>query len=169
MEMQASPCGRDLLLNIMKPRLELWDLHKVPQPACIQTFTGYQQEHHILIPGFSGINQSFIICGSEANGDDAGIYIWKRETGKLLAKIKGSCSNSSYLGHRNMINQVDGSLSNPHLFISCSDDHNVKVWGVKDLVSVSINKSSLKANSKLSGVKMLNVKDEDKGKSASRY
>ena len=32
MGMMTSPCGRYILLNIRKPRLELWDLTKVPHP-----------------------------------------------------------------------------------------------------------------------------------------
>lgn len=35
-----------------------------------------------------------------------------------------------------MINQVDGSPSNPYLFISCSDDETVKIWGVKDKIKI---------------------------------
>ena len=80
-----------------------------------------------------------MVCGSEATGDDAYINIWKRNTGELLAKIPGSGFNSSLQGHSNMVNQVDGSKSNPYLFISCSDDETVKIWGVKDLIKVSIN------------------------------
>ena len=34
-EMWTSNCGRYLLLNIKRPRLELWDLEKVPAPLCV--------------------------------------------------------------------------------------------------------------------------------------
>ena len=44
------------------------------------------------------------------------INIWKRQTGELLTKIPGSGFNSSIMGHSNVINQVDGSPTNPYLF-----------------------------------------------------
>jgi len=50
--MLLSPCKRYLLLNIKKPgsinnsntdqpRLELWDLTRVPAPICVQRYYGY--------------------------------------------------------------------------------------------------------------------------------
>ncbi len=35
MGMVLSTCGRYLLLNVEKPRLELWDLTKIPTPKCV--------------------------------------------------------------------------------------------------------------------------------------
>mmetsp|Transcript_18710 Transcript_18710/g.28680 ORF Transcript_18710/g.28680 Transcript_18710/m.28680 type:complete len:251 (+) Transcript_18710:1123-1875(+) len=96
MEMWISPCGRYLLLNIKKPRLELWDLTTVPYPQCIQRYYGYKQGDHIMIPGFVGVNNSFIACGSEKTGEDACIQVWKRQTGELLARIPGTGFNSNY-------------------------------------------------------------------------
>ena len=42
------------------------------------------------------------------------------------------------MGHSNVINQVDGSPTNPYLFISCSDDETIKLWGVKDKVRIDV-------------------------------
>ena len=40
-----------------------------------------------------------MICGSEATGEDAAIYIWKRDSGELLTRIPGS----GLVGHTNII------------------------------------------------------------------
>lgn len=90
MEMLTSACGRYLLLCVQKPWLELYDLTKTPQPKCVRRFIGYAQTDQILLPGFAGINESFVVCGSEGTGVDAAIYIWKRDTGELLTKLPGS-------------------------------------------------------------------------------
>ena len=84
------------------------------------------------------MNETFVICGSEATGEDASIFVWKRDTGDLLYKIPGSGFNSSYKGHSNIINQVDGSPNNPYLFVSCSDDETVKLWGVEDKIKFNV-------------------------------
>ena len=90
-----------------------------------------------------------IVCGSEGTGEEAAIYIWRRESGELLNRIPGA----GPFGHSNIVNQVDGSSQEPYLFISCSDDETVKLWGVKDRLKldISINRKD---------VKKINVKDE---------
>lgn len=39
----------------------------------------------ILKCSFGGVNEAFIVCGSE----DANIYLWSKEKGDLIAKIDG--------------------------------------------------------------------------------
>ena len=65
MEMVLSPCGNQLLINLKKPRLELWDLRSVPVPQCITRFVspGAEMSQYILTPCFAGINQAFILWG----------------------------------------------------------------------------------------------------------
>ena len=139
MEMLVTADNRYLLLSFKgKPRLELWDLFRTPSPMCVQRYSGYEQSKCILIPGFAGVNQTFVVCGSESTGEDASIFIWKRDTGELLFKIPGSGFNSSFKGHSNIINQVDGCPTNPYFFVSCSDDETVKIWGVKDKIKFEI-------------------------------
>ena len=174
MEMLLSPCKKYILLNIKKPntvtnnqadyqpRLELWDLERVPLPQRVQSYYGYEQSRFILTPGYAGVNQTFIICGSESTGEDAAINIWKRQTGELLTKIPGSGFNSSIMGHSNVINQVDGSPTNPYLFISCSDDETIKIWGVKDKIRVEVpyntQKESKKDKNKVVRINVTNEK-----------
>lgn len=83
-------------------------------------------------PGFAGINQSFVMIGSEATGEEAAIFIWKRDTGELLCRIAGS----GRVGHTNIIGQVDGNQAEPYMFVSCSDDETVKIWGVNDKIRI---------------------------------
>ena len=33
---------------------------------------------------------------------------------------------------------MDGSPTNPYLFISCSDDETIKLWGVKDKIRIEV-------------------------------
>lgn len=156
MEMMTSACGRFLLLNIRKPWLELWDLTKVPHPKCVQRFYGYQQDSYILNPSFAGINQSFVMIGSEATGEEAAIFIWKRDTGEQLCRIAGS----GLFGHTNIIGQVDGNQAEPYMFVSCSDDETVKIWGVKDKIKLEIAQQSLTGGSR-DGVIKVDVKAEE--------
>lgn len=102
-----------------------------------------------------------MICGSEATGEEACIFIWKRDTGELLFKIGGSGFNSSFKGHSNIINQVDGSPTNPYLFVSCSDDETVKLWGVKERVKFDIIGESNSLSSHQDQIfKKIDVKNE---------
>ena len=54
---------------------------------------------------------------------------------------------------------MDGSRGEPYLFISCSDDETIKLWGVKDRIKIDVVFSSVSGGSK-DGVKKINVKNE---------
>ena len=47
------------------------------------------------------------------------------------------------------------------MFISCSDDETVKIWGVKDKIKIDVVHQSL-ANNHKDGVKRVDVKNEEK-------
>ena len=65
------------------------------------------------------------------------------------------------MGHSNVINQVDGSPTNPYLFISCSDDETIKLWGVKDKVRIDVpNFSEKEGKREKDRVTMINVTNE---------
>jgi hypothetical protein len=141
MEMTTSPCNNFLLIVTQKARLELWDLRTTPYPQCIQRFNcpNSKPNQYILTPAFAGINSSFILWGREATGEEACINIFKRATGELLYKIPGSgVEGHIHQGHSNIINQIDSCESLPYLFISCSDDETVKVWGVGSKVKIEV-------------------------------
>jgi WD40 repeat protein len=141
MEMVVSPCNNFLLLVTQKSRLELWDLRVSPFPQCIQRYSNPNTKlnQFILTPAFAGINSSFILWGREATGEEACINIFKRGTGELLFKIPGSgVEGHIHQGHSNIINQIDSCDSLPYLFVSCSDDETVKIWGVGTKIKIEV-------------------------------
>lgn len=48
-------------------------------------FRGHKQETFILKCSFGGVNDSFVVMGSE----DQYIYIWSKEKGELVTKLEG--------------------------------------------------------------------------------
>ena len=59
-----------------------------------------------------------------------------------------------------MINQVNSVPELPYMFISCSDDETIKVWGVQSKVRVEIM-APINIRKK-DGVKKFDIKNEDK-------
>ena len=71
--------GRYLLANISseEPRIEMYDLDR---KHIIRKFTGFKQHIFLLKCDFGGVNESFVICGS----DDGLVYIWSKEKGDII-------------------------------------------------------------------------------------
>ena len=84
---QASRLGDYLLVNVSmsKPRVELISFKEAAWGTSLQKYRGHEQSTYILRAQFGGYQENFVICGSEDNS----IYIWQRDSGKLLTKIKG--------------------------------------------------------------------------------
>jgi len=80
----------------------------------------------------------------------------------LLVKIPGNGSNNNYQGHSNIINYVDACPTNPHIFISCSDDETVKIWGVKELIDIDTS-SLLPQKSRRNSVQQVFVDAKKEG------
>jgi WD40 repeat protein len=76
--------GRYLLANesLKMPRIVLYDLNR---KEVVHRFRGHKQEMFILRCSFGGVNESFVLCGSE----DSNIYLWNKEKGDIIAKIEG--------------------------------------------------------------------------------
>ena len=76
--------GRYLLSNISlkQPKLELFDLNR---KEVIHRYRGHKQEMFIIRCAFGGVNDAFVLCGSE----DSVIYIWNKDKGDLIGKIEG--------------------------------------------------------------------------------
>jgi WD40 repeat protein len=100
--------GRYLLANVSlkSPKLELYDLNR---REVIHRYRGHKQEMYIIRCAFGGVNESFVLCGSE----DASIYIWNKEKGDLIARLDG---------HTQVINAVHWNPQDPFIFASASDD-----------------------------------------------
>jgi len=115
-----SHCGRYLLVNISTEEVHLWDLN---EKAILQYFRGQKQGHYVIRSTFGGSAQAFVLSGSE----DSQVYLWHRQTGKLLATLPG---------HAGTINSVSWHPHDPHTFASASDDNTIRLWGVNPLPNV---------------------------------
>ena len=51
----------------------------------VKTFRGQNQERFVIRSALGGIDQSFVISGSE----DSQVYIWHRQTARLLGRLEG--------------------------------------------------------------------------------
>eukprot|EP00347_Sterkiella_histriomuscorum_P006141 403353910 len=153
--------GRYLLANISseEPRIEMYDLDR---KHIIRKFTGFKQQIFLLKCDFGGVNESFVICGS----DDGLIYIWSKEKGDIIQKLgqnqlqqnegdsfknittaksaatqrkKRSILDNNHkhtvdLGaHTQVCNSANWCPSDPFIVASASDDQTVRIWGLEDM------------------------------------
>lgn len=88
-------------------------------PSLVRRYTGFHAHRYIVRSCFGGPSNSLLISGSE----DGLLYVWQRESGELLAKLRG---------HTATINSVAAArVHGRHLIASASDDHTVQVWSIK--------------------------------------
>jgi WD40 repeat protein len=99
-----------------RPEIHEWDLE---HNLLVQRYVGHQQGRFVIRSCFGGVHECFVLSGSE----DAYIYIWKRRTGQLFARLSG---------HTGTVNAVSWSPTEPALFASASDDGTVRLWSTPD-------------------------------------
>jgi len=129
--------GRYLLVNLQCQEIHQWDLgpqgekswmsDAANSPAMSQTQQVMRYQFHgqpekqgrfVIRSCFGGSDESFVVSGSE----DSQVYIWHGRTGDLLEVLPG---------HSGTVNAVTWNPTNPHMLASASDDHTIRIWGVK--------------------------------------
>jgi len=113
--LELSDDSRFLLVNISASTLteiHMWDL---AAQRVVQSFRAHNQKRFVIRSCFGGVNQAFVLSGSE----DKNVYVWRRENGHLLEVLQG---------HSATVNSVSWSPTNPHMFASASDDHTIRIW-----------------------------------------
>ena len=119
-----------------QPRLELYDLGAPNDPGhhraeLVKRFKGgHTQSSFVLRCTFGGANENFVLCGSE----DAVITLWNREKGEIIAKLPQA--------HSSVVNSVAWNPSDPYVFISCSDDHTLKIWGTEAMSPCEVHQDT---------------------------
>ncbi|KAJ3178272.1 hypothetical protein HDU85_005269 [Gaertneriomyces sp. JEL0708] len=107
----ADDC-RHALVNLSTQEVHLWDLQ---EKSLVRKYTGQKQGRFVIRSCFGGLNQAFILSGSE----DCCVYVWHRERGALIETLPG---------HSDCVNCVAWNPKR-NMFASASDDHTIRLWG----------------------------------------
>jgi len=101
-----------VLLNLRDVQeIHLWDLEK---KQIVHRYMGQKQGRFVIRSCFGGLNQTFIVSGSE----DCKIYIWNRDK---------ECLIDTLVGHTASVNSVAWHPTR-NLLVSASDDYTIKCW-----------------------------------------
>lgn len=101
------------LVNNAPHEIHLWDLK---QSKLARKYTGQRQGRHVIRSCFGGIEDNFVVSGSE----DRNVYVWDRETGVVIDVLSGHGEGS--------VNSVSWNPKNERMFASCSDDNTIRIW-----------------------------------------
>jgi WD40 repeat protein len=115
----------------------LWDLHT---GRVARKYKGQSQNRHVIRSCFGGIDENFVVSGSEGKLFfprmltigcdieilDANVYVWHRESGALLEVLPGHGEGS--------VNSVAWNPTKECMFASCSDDNTIRIWDAPPLI-----------------------------------
>jgi WD40 repeat protein len=108
--------SKHVLLNRRPNESQIWD---VERQSLVMRLNGHKVQKHVIRSCFGGVERAFVITGSE----DSLIYVYHRQTGKLLEKLKGHGQGS--------VNSVAWHPTHHSMFASCSDDGTIRIWKPK--------------------------------------
>ncbi|XP_048548300.1 WD repeat-containing protein 26 homolog [Triticum urartu] len=108
--------GDFLLVNLISEKIHLWNIRN--DPSRVKQYIGHKRSRFVIRSCFGGSDQAFIASGSE----DSKVYIWHRATEDVIETLSG---------HSGAVNCVSWNPTNPHMLASASDDHTIRIWGVK--------------------------------------
>ncbi|KAM0919325.1 hypothetical protein ACQ4PT_008249 [Festuca glaucescens] len=108
--------GDFLLVNLITEKIHLWNIRN--DPIRVKQYTGHKRSRFVIRSCFGGSEQTFIASGSE----DSKVYIWHRASGDVIETLSG---------HSGAVNCVSWNPTNPHMLASASDDHTIRIWGLK--------------------------------------
>ena len=133
--------SRYAVINKRPNEVQLWDLDK---QVMVQRYTGHKVTRHVIRCGFGGVDDSFVVSGSEgesvvlrlwveAEGEieadtcftttrfsDSLVYVWHRPSGRLIETLRGHESGS--------VNAVSWHPLDQSMVASCGDDCTVRIW-----------------------------------------
>lgn len=102
-----------VLVNVRPSELQMWDINR---QCLVRRFNGHQLSRNVIFCGFGGIDENFVVSGSE----DAKIYIWHRATGRLIETLSGHAKGP--------VNGVAWHPRDALTIASCGDDRTVRIW-----------------------------------------
>ncbi|KAJ1933198.1 WD repeat-containing protein 26, partial [Linderina macrospora] len=111
MSLSLTADSRFCLVGLFNGELHLWDMRT---RVCVREFSGHAQGPYVIRSGFAGIDDRFVVVGSE----DSQVFVWNRNTGNLLARLKG---------HTSTVNGFTWSTGLAAL-ATISDDKTICVW-----------------------------------------
>jgi len=109
------------LINHAPNEIHLWGISSKED---VRKFSGQRQGRYVVRNCFGGVEDEFVLSGSE----DGGVYIWDRETGRLLEALGGHGEGS--------VNAVAWNPKNEGVFASCGDDGTIRIWELARSIDV---------------------------------
>lgn len=118
MSFTLSKCGHYALLNIANQGIHMWDLMGLPLPCLVRRFSGVTQGFCTIHSSFGGLNDNFVVSGSEDNN----VYVWHKKREYPIAILDG---------HTKTVNCVSWNPVRHNMIASASDDMTIRIWGTR--------------------------------------